>query len=185
MKPILIFASLIMSAQAGIAFAQSTANPSNTSGSNQSTTSGNSALPESMRIQQSVTEQNAADSANGTLSRASRPSGSGGAGASMENNRLDPSAPSPHRLQIDDGASAAVRNPDVDTVHPGYTGGSYNTIVRGAPSTSGVNTGSSTGASGLSGRAGSSSGMSGGGLGGGSAAGGSSGASGGSSGGGR
>ncbi|HML30794.1 MAG TPA: hypothetical protein PKE16_18540, partial [Hyphomicrobium sp.] len=122
---------------------------------------------------QSVTQQNAADpnmpanrGSSGTTTE-----GPGGAAGPVERNRLDPAAPSSERLQIDDGRSAAVRrNPDVETLHPGPSGTSYNTILRGSPSTSGAGSGTSgigssrSGASSLGsgGRAGSSGGASGG-----------------------
>ncbi|MBS0253357.1 MAG: hypothetical protein JSR78_20045 [Proteobacteria bacterium] len=102
-------------------------------------------LPESMRIQQSVTQQNANDPkmpGNGGSAQPTTEAPSGAAGP-VERHRLDPAAPSPQRLQIDDGASAAVRNPDADALHPGSSGSSYNTIMRGAPSTSGTSTGTS------------------------------------------
>lgn len=115
-------------------------------------------LPESMRIEQSVTQQNESQSpssAGATTRRGSSTASDapGGAGTGVEMNRLDPAAPSPQRLQIDDGTSAAVRqNPEVDTLHPGAAGTSYNSILRGAPSTNGVSTGASSGTSGLGGR---------------------------------
>lgn len=103
-------------------------------------------LPESMRIQQSVTQQNAADpnmpanrGSSGTITEAP-----GGLAGPVEKNRLDPAAPSSQRLQIDGGRSAAVRqNPDVQTLHPGPSGTSYNTILRGSPSSSGASSGTS------------------------------------------
>lgn len=120
-------------------------------------------LPESMRIQQSVTQQNANDP---TMPGNSTPTteAPGSAAGPVERNRLDPAAPSPQRLQIDDGTSAAVRNPDVNTLHPGSSGTSYNTMVRGSPSTSGTGTGTSgVGSSGTGSAGGASGGSSGGG----------------------
>jgi len=65
----------------------------------------------------------------------------------VEQNRLDPSAPSQERLQIDSGSSgAAVTNPDAQSSDPGAPGQTYDTIIEGAPS----NNGTSTGVSGLS-----------------------------------
>jgi hypothetical protein len=116
------------------------------------------ALPESMRIEQSVTQQNAAGGqAQGASSTSAAGGGAttsseapGGETTGVEMKRLDPSAPSPNRLQIDDGTSATVRqNPDVNALHPGASGTSYNTILRGAPSTNGVSSGGSAGTSGL------------------------------------
>jgi len=139
-----------------------------------------SSLPESMRIQQSVTQQNANDPnmpANSTGAPTTEAPGS--SSGPVEMNRIDPAAPSPNRLQIDDGTSAAVRqNPDADTLHPGSAGTSYNTILRGAPSSSGASPGTAG--------AGTSGSMSGGGVSGGaSSAGSGSSSAGGSSGGGR
>lgn len=102
-------------------------------------------LPESMRIQQSVTRQNATDP-NMPANRNAAPTteAPGSASGPVESNRLDPAAPSPNRLQIDDGTSAAVRrNPDANALHPGSAGTSYNTILRGSPSSSGASPGTS------------------------------------------
>jgi hypothetical protein len=96
-------------------------------------------VPESMRIEQQATEQYNRNSAGTTATEAA-----GGVGASppVERNRLDPAAPSDKRLQIDDGTSAAVRqNPDANAMHPSSAGTTYNTIVRGSPSTNGASTG--------------------------------------------
>ena len=142
-----------------------------------------SPLPESMRIEQSVTQQNMnasqSPAENGSAARGSSATSGATTGSStgVEMNRIDPSAPSPQRLQIDDGRSAAVRqNPDANSLHPGAAGTSYNTILRGAPSNSGVNTGASPGTSGIGGGlSGSSSGGLGGGGAGGAAGGGSAG----------
>ncbi len=138
-----------------------------------------STLPESMRIQQGVTQQNSNEQTTPSSSGESRTTteAPGSAGGPVEMNRIDPAAPSSQRLQIDDGASAAVRqNPDVNALHPGSAGTSYNTILRGAPSTSGASGGTSgIGSPSTSGGVGSGS----------SAGGGASGASGGSSGGGK
>ncbi|MBS0233522.1 MAG: hypothetical protein JSR99_08540 [Proteobacteria bacterium] len=102
-----------------------------------------SSLPESMRIQQSVTQQNGNDP-NMPGNRTGTPTteAPGSSSGPVETNRIDPAAPSPNRLQIDDGTSAAVRqNPDANTLHPGSAGTSYNTILRGAPSSSGASPG--------------------------------------------
>lgn len=139
-----------------------------------------STLPESMRIQQSVTQQNANDQNMPANRGSSQPTteAPGSAAGPVERHRLDPAAPSPQRLQIEDGTSASVRNPDADALHPGPSGSSYNTIMRGAPSTSGTSTGTSgigsspgTGASSGSG-AGGSAGGAGGSAGGGASSGG-------------
>jgi hypothetical protein len=62
----------------------------------------------------------------------------------VEQNRLDPSAPSPDRLQIDEGSVGdAATNPDTNSSNPGAPGQSYNAIVQGAPSNSGIGTGTS------------------------------------------
>ena len=140
-----------------------------------------STLPESMRIQQSVTQQNANDPNMPANRGSSQPTteAPGSAAGPVERHRLDPAAPSPQRLQIEDGTSAAVRNPDADTLHPGPSGSSYNTIMRGAPSTSGTSTGTTgigsspgTGASSVGAGAGGSAGDAGGSAGGGASGGG-------------
>lgn len=137
-------------------------------------------LPESMRIQQSVTQQNANDP-NMRANSGAQPTteAPGSAAGPVEQNRLDPAAPSSQRLQIDDGTSAAIRgNPDINTLHPGSSGTSYNTMLRGSPSTSGASTGTSgIGSSGTTGSGASS-------IGSGASSGSSGGAGGGSSGGG-
>ena len=100
-------------------------------------------LPESMQIQQSVTQQNARD-ATPQQNSSSSTEAPGSSGGQVETKRIDPAAPSPQRLQIDDGVSAAVRqNPDAAGMHPGSAGTSYNMILRGAPSTNGASTGTS------------------------------------------
>lgn len=107
--------------------------------------SADQSLPESMRIQQSVTQQNARDAAR-ALQQNPRTSteAPGSLGAPVETKRIDPAAPNSQRLQIDDGVSAAVRkNPDASGLHPGSSGSSYNTILRGAPSNNGLSTGTS------------------------------------------
>jgi hypothetical protein len=114
------------------------------------------ALPESMRIQQSVTQQNANDpTMPGNANSQTTTEAPGSSSGPVETNRIDPAAPSPNRLQIDDGTSAAVRqNPDSNALHPGSAGTSYNTILRGAPSSNGTSPGTSgTGTTGLSGGA--------------------------------
>jgi hypothetical protein len=117
------------------------ATPSTTQPSSESSAGG---LPESMRIQQSVTQQNARDPAMRPRGTATSTEAPGSSGAPLETNRIDPAAPSRQRLQIDDGASAAVRqNPDADTLHPGSAGTSYNTILRGTPSSTGAGMGTS------------------------------------------
>jgi hypothetical protein len=99
-----------------------------------------------MRIQERAEHQYfakpAAPNSTGTTTEAP-----GTASSPVEQNRIDPAAPSKQRLQIDEGQSARAReNPDTNAPQSG-TGTSYNTIVRGAPS----NNGTSTGVSGTSG----------------------------------
>lgn len=99
-------------------------------------------LPESMRIQQQVDRQNAANpTALIAKPGATTSDAPGGARSPVEQNRLDPSAPSPLRLQIDEGASArAVQNPNSNVANPSATG-NFNTIIEGAPSSSGTSSG--------------------------------------------
>ncbi|CAA2139933.1 hypothetical protein [Hyphomicrobium sp. ghe19] len=107
--------------------------------------SADQSLPESMRIQQSVTQQNARD-AERALQQNSRTSteAPGSFGAPVETKRIDPAAPNSQRLQIDDGVSGAIRkNPDASGQASGSSGSSYNMILRGAPSNNGVSTGTS------------------------------------------
>jgi hypothetical protein len=105
-------------------------------------TGNSNTLPESLRIQQNVTQQNANDPnmpANRNRNSQTSTEAPGNATGPVERKRLDPSAPSPQRLQIEGGANRAARqNPEADTLHPGPSGNSYNTIVRGAPSNSGA-----------------------------------------------
>ncbi len=117
-----------------------------------------SALPESLRIQQSVTQQNANDpNTSGNVDKQPTTEAPGSPSGPVEMNRIDPAAPSPNRLQIDDGTSAAVRqNPDANALHPRSAGTSYNTILRGAPSSSGASAGTS--GAGMSGSSGGTSG---------------------------
>jgi len=62
----------------------------------------------------------------------------------VEQNRLDPSAPSPGRLQIDEGSVGdAITNPDENSSNPAAPGQSYNAILRGAPSNNGTSAGTS------------------------------------------
>jgi hypothetical protein len=62
----------------------------------------------------------------------------------VETNRLDPSAPSRQRLQIDEGQlGSTVTNPDETSSNPAAPGESYNSIVEGAPSNNGIGTGTS------------------------------------------
>jgi hypothetical protein len=114
-------------------------------------------LPESLRIEQNTMQENASDPnmpANRSAHRPTTEAPSGSSGP-VEMNRIDPAAPSPNRLQIDDGASAAARqNPDVNAQHPGSAGTSYNSIVRSSPSTNSTSTGASSGTSGGAGSSG-------------------------------
>jgi hypothetical protein len=102
-------------------------------------------IPESMRIQQSVTQQNARDAARALQQNSpTSTEAPGSLGGPVETKRIDPAAPSSQRLQIDDGASAGVRqNPDASALHHGSAGASYNMILRGSPSNNGVSTGTS------------------------------------------
>jgi len=107
-----------------------------------------STQPESMRIQERTQRQyfNAPASPNTSGTTTEAP---GTASSPVEQGRIDPAAPSRNRLQIDEGQSARAReNPDANAPQSG-TGSSYNTIIRGAPSTSG--TGAGTGVSGSTG----------------------------------
>jgi len=62
----------------------------------------------------------------------------------IEQNRLDPSAPSRYRLQIDGGSSGSVAsNPDTTSSDPAAPGESYNALTEGTPSNNGVSSGSS------------------------------------------
>ena len=62
----------------------------------------------------------------------------------VEQNRLDPSAPSPERLQIDPTVSGStVVNPGTTSSNPGAPGQSYNAIIEGAAPNSGTSTGTS------------------------------------------
>ena len=66
----------------------------------------------------------------------------GSARPPVEQNRIDPAAPSRQRLQIDEGASArAVQNPGANVANPSTTGNSFNTIIEGSPSNNGTSTG--------------------------------------------
>lgn len=161
MKSVFAASAVTLLAFATPSFAQTTSGAAGTStgtaGAGSTGTSGagtsTSDMPESMRIEQQTTEQY--NRTSGTSAQgATTTEAPGGASGQVEHNRIDPAAPSDKRLQIDDGASAAVRqNPDanVNTLHPSSSGTSYNTIVRGSPSTGGTGaTGSSTGVSGSS-----------------------------------
>ncbi len=110
-------------------------------------TSTDSTVPESLRIQQSVTQQNANDPnmpANRNRDTRTTTEAPVNATGPVERNRLDPSAPSPQRLQIEGGANGAARqNPEADTLHPGPSGNPYNRIVRGAPPNGGAIPGTS------------------------------------------
>lgn len=63
----------------------------------------------------------------------------------IEQNRLDPSAPSPERLLIDPGAAAGstVTNPAENSSNPSAPGESYNAILGGSSSNNGTSTGTS------------------------------------------
>ena len=99
-------------------------------------------IPESMRIQQQVDKQNSANPQSLiTKPGAATTDAPGAAPPPVEQNRLDPSAPSRQRLQIDEGASArAIQNPSATTTDPN-AGGNFNTIIEGAPSSSGTSSG--------------------------------------------
>ena len=77
-------------------------------------------IPESMRIQQQVDKQNSANPQSLiTKPGAATTNAPGAAPPPVEQNRLDPSAPSRQRLQIDEGASArAIKNPSATTTDP-------------------------------------------------------------------
>jgi hypothetical protein len=93
-------------------------------------------MPESMRIQQQIDKQVSRNPQDLITKRNSTTTNApGSSGSPVEHNRLDPAAPSPQRLQIDEGASARARNnPDVESTHPNASGNSYNTIIQGSPS---------------------------------------------------
>ena len=99
-------------------------------------------IPESMRIQQQVDRQNSANPQSLiTKPGATTTDAPGAAPPPVEQNRLDPSAPSRQRLQIDEGASArAIQNPNATATDPN-AGGNFNTIIEGAPSSSGTSSG--------------------------------------------
>ena len=99
-------------------------------------------IPESMRIQQQVDRQNSANPQSLiTKPGATTTDAPGAAPPPVEQNRLDPSAPSRQRLQIDEGASArAIQNPGATTTNPNAAG-NFNTIIEGAPSSSGTSSG--------------------------------------------
>jgi len=63
----------------------------------------------------------------------------------VEQNRLDPSAPSPQRLLIDPGVAAGgtATNPAENSSDPSAPGNSYNSILEGASSNNGTSTGTS------------------------------------------
>lgn len=62
----------------------------------------------------------------------------------VEQNRLDPSAPNPGRLQIDEGSVGdAITNPDANSSNPAAPGQSYNAILGGGPSNNGTSAGTS------------------------------------------
>jgi hypothetical protein len=110
-------------------------------------------LPESMRIQQR-TEREYFNSPVAPNARGTTTEAPGTANSPVEPGRIDPAAPSRQRLQIDEGQSARAReNPDTNAPQSGSST-SYNTIIRGAPSSSG--TGAGTGVSGASGSSGTS-----------------------------
>jgi hypothetical protein len=87
-------------------------------------------IPESMRIQQQVDRQNSANPQSLiTKPGATTTDAPGAAPPPVEQNRLDPSAPSRQRLQIDEGASArAIQNPGATTTNPNAAG-NFNTII--------------------------------------------------------
>ena len=106
------------------------------------------AMPESMRIEQKVRRQFYQQSPKGPNTTQNEPStdAPGGARSPVERNRLDPAAPGRHRLQIDEGKTVrAIQNPSDSTrqTSPANPGTTYNTIIEGAPSSSGTSTGTS------------------------------------------
>lgn len=160
MKRSLAIAAIAVAAAASPSFAQNARQPATTP------TGPSTNLPESMRIQQRTERQYfnspVAPNATGTTTEAP-----GTASSPVEPGRIDPAAPSRQRLQIDEGQSARAReNPDTNASQSGSgqsgSGTSYNTIIRGAPSSSGASAGvggsGSSGSSGTSGAAGGASG---------------------------
>lgn len=105
----------------------------------------NSTLPESMQIQQRTQRQNSLQPTAPHSPNAANPAteAPGNPASPVGRNRIDPAAPSQHRLQIDEGQSARAReNPDANAPQGG-SGTSYNSIIRGSPSNS--STGASSG----------------------------------------
>jgi hypothetical protein len=112
------------------------------------------AVPESMQIEQRVQRQFFQLNAKGPNATENQPSSDalGGARSSVERNRLDPAAPGRNRLQIDEGQTVrAIQNPSDSTpqTSPANPGTTYNTIIEGAPSSSGTSTGTSGTAGGM------------------------------------
>lgn len=155
MKRTLAIAALTVAAAGSPSLAQTARQPATTP------TGPSTNLPESMRIQQRTERQyfNSAVAPNSTGTTTEAP---GAASSPVEPGRIDPAAPSRQRLQIDEGQSVRAReNPDANAPQSG-SGTSYNTIVRGAPSSSGASAGTgvsgSSGSTGTSGAAGAGSG---------------------------
>jgi hypothetical protein len=148
MKRIFAIAVVTVAVAASPSFAQTTQRPATTP------TGPSTGLPESMRIQQRTQRQyfNSPVTPNSAGTTTEAP---GAAQSPVEPGRIDPAAPSRQRLQIDEGQSARAReNPDANARQSG-SGTSYNTIIRGAPSSSGAGAGTgSSGSSGSSGTAG-------------------------------
>lgn len=116
------------------------------SGNNTNAGAGSSAAqPESMRIQEQTTRQyyngpaSGSTGTNGTTSGPTTESPLNGSSSSVERNRIDTGGPPRQRLQVDDGVAGAVRGTGTNNA-----ASPNNTIVRGAPSTSGTATGTST-----------------------------------------
>lgn len=115
------------------AVAQTTTNPgaTNTTTSPSTSNPGDTTTPSS-----STTGQSATGSSETPVNVSPSP---------VEQNRLDPSAPSPQRLLIDPGTAAGGTgtNPAENSSDPNAPGNSYNAIIEG------TNNGTSTGTSGL------------------------------------
>ncbi|MBA2126509.1 hypothetical protein DLM45_09785 [Hyphomicrobium methylovorum] len=121
-------------------FAQNTNTPNTTTPN----TSIDKTLPESMQIQQRAQRQYSTEPAQQKTDQ-ENPSteAPGNPTSTVGRNRIDPAAPSRQRLQIDEGQSARAReNPDANAPQDGR-GTSYNSVIRGAPSSSGTSTGES------------------------------------------
>jgi hypothetical protein len=150
MKPILATSAIALLAFATPSLAQTPKGTTPTAPA----PSQDSTLPESMQIQQRAQSQYFRSPMTPNTPTNEAP---GNATSPLERNRLDPAAPSDKRLQIDQGQSArAIQNPDAATTNSqSNSSTSYNSVIRGAPSNSGMSngasgTGASTGVSGSS-----------------------------------